>query len=449
MDETVMRLVDFTSAFSYDDLPTEAIAAAKQRVVDAVGCAIGGSFSPPTHVARRVAYPVTRGGARIWGSLVSTTPESAAFVNGVALRYLDYNDTYRAKDGTHPSDNIGALVACAEARHAGGRNLIAGVAVSYEIQARFADGIPFNSLGWDQPTAGVVAAALGCGKILGLRPEQLAHAVSLAIVPNMAMHQTRVGELSWWKGCAAAMGGRQGLFAARLAAAGMEGPHDPFEGRNGVWAQIGGRYELGHLGGPVWGVQQSNIKSWPVRDSCQLPIDTARALLRDGIIIADIERVEVRTYASAYAGAVADRELWAPKTRETADHSMPVSIAMTLVDGAVTPEMFERRRFSDADVAALIERMTIEVDEEFNSEAPARRNCSIDAMLTSGERRSAHLVLTQEDIEKGKPVEATNEKFRRLAERYLLPGQLAAILDVLWRLEELDDVTALVDLLYV
>lgn len=449
MDKTVKRLVDFASGFSYDDLPQQAVAATKQRIVDTIGCAIGGYVSPPAHVARRVAYPIVTGGARIWGSLVRTTPESAAFANGVALRYLDFNDTYRAKDGAHPSDNIGAIFACAEERHASGRDVIAGVAVSYEVQSRFADSVPFNSLGWDQPTAGVVAAALGCGKILALRPEQLAQAVSLAIVPNMAMHQARVGELSWWKGAAGANGARQGLLAARLAAVGMEGPFEPFEGRNGVWAQIGERHELARLGGPVWAVQQSNVKSWPVRDSCQLPIDTTRELLRSSVRIADIERIQVRTYASAYAGAVADAELWAPKTRETADHSMPVSIAVTLADGGVTPDSFERRRFADADVAALIKRMTIEIDDEFNSQAPARRNCSVEAVLASGERRQAHLVLTQEDIERGKTDAAIMEKFTRLAERYLLAEQLSQTLDALSRLEELEDVATLIDLLHV
>ena len=85
---------------------------------------------------------------------------------------------------------------------------------------------------------------------------------------------------------------------------------------------------------------------------------------------ADIESLHVSTYKSAYEGAVRDPELWAPRTRETADHSMPFSVAAALLDGAVTSESFERSRFLDADVLALIGRMEIEVSDEYSRQTP-------------------------------------------------------------------------------
>lgn len=449
MDRTAEALVDFTARFEYGDLPAASVAAARQRVVDTIGCALAGYSSPPASVARRVAYPVRDDqGARVWGSLTRTTPADAAFANGVAIRYLDFNDTYRSADGTHPSDNVAALLACAEERQASGRAFLAGVAVSYEIQARLADTVPLATMGWDQPTAGVIAAAMGAGKIIGLSREQLAHGLALAIVPNLALHQTRCGELSWWKGCAGAMGARQGLFAAQLAAAGMQGPHDPIEGQNGLWAQIGKSFELKPLGGqaPLWGVQQSNIKTWPVRDSCQIAVDTARAL-REHVRADQIARLAVWTLQSTYRWAVRDQELWAPQTRETADHSLPFSVAVTLLDGAVTPESFARQRFLDDDILALIGKMQVEISPEFTAQAPAVRNCLIEATLESGERRRAQTVVTKEDIERGLSDAAVEAKFVRLTQGLIADGQRQALLAQLWRLEELDDVARIVDLL--
>ncbi len=446
MDKTVESLVDFAHDFTLGSLPEEALAAARQRVVDSVGCALGGFRSPPAEVARRLASEVAGGrSARIWGSLFRTSPEDAAFANGVALRYLDFNDTYRKRDGSHPSDNLPALVAVAEQFDVGGRDFVAGLVISYEIQSRFADAVPFNDLGWDQPTAGVIAAALGAGKLMGLSREQLTHAVSLAIVPNMALHQTRRGELSWWKACAGAMGARQGIYAARMAGLGMQGPAEPFDGVNGVWAQIGQVYSLPELGRQPWAIQQSNLKTWPVRDSCQLAVDTAR-LLRDRVGGQQVTKMVIHTYESAYKGAIADPELWAPKTRETADHSMLISVALGLLDGLVTPQSFREERFKDDDVVELIGRTTVEIVDAFNSQAPARRNCRLVAVLASGETQEAHLVLTQEEIEIGKSDKEVSQKFLALAEGMAEPLR-GDLLDRLWHIDDERSVVDVVSLI--
>src|SRR3989442_1033246 len=133
-----------------------------------------------------------------------------------------------------------------------------------------------------------------------------------------------------WKGCAGPNGARHGVFAAQLAREGMTGPYNAYEGVFGIWKQTLGkpgefRLPAGKLAAPL-GLNQANIKKYPVRDSCQLPIDTARELHRK-LAGRKPKTLRVDTYKSAYAGAVADPELWAPQTRETADHSMPFSIA--------------------------------------------------------------------------------------------------------------------------
>ena len=339
MSNTTDRMVDFALELRYDELPDAALHHLKRRVIDTLGGALAAYTAPTVRIARKIALPVSGdSGARIWGSLRRTSPDMAAFVNGCALRYLDINDTHRTVDGSHPSDNLGGVMAVAEMLGSSGKDLMLAMVISYELQCRFVDSVPFNDAGWDQPVPGVMACALACGRLLGLSRKQMHEALALSIIPNLSTYQTRAGELSMWKGCAAANGARQGVFAALLAAHGMTGPSEPFDGVFGLWNQTMGKsYEIkpfarGKDG--LYAVAQSNIKKYPVRDSCQLAVDAAR-ILRGKLNGRVVSALQIETYKSAYKGAVEDPELWAPRTRETADHSMLVSIAVTLLDGSV------------------------------------------------------------------------------------------------------------------
>lgn len=444
-------LVAFAADFTLDDAGDRAIDAAKARVLDSIGVAMAAYLAPPARIARRMAQPTAgRLRSRVWGSGVMTTPEAAAFSNGVMVRYLDLNDAYRTRDAHHPSDYIPGVLAVAEATGASGRDFLGAVVVAYEIMCRFTDVVPFNDRGWDQPVTGALATALACGRLLGLSRDALRDALALAIVPNLCTYQTRAGELSMWKGCAGPNGARNGVFAALLAAEGMTGPHQAFDGIFGVWNQAtgGDRFEIalpqpGHTGS--WGVIQSNIKSFPVRDSCQLPIMTALDL-RAQLEGRPIERLVIDTYKSAHAGAVKDPELWAPKTRETADHSMLFSTACALIDGKVTPDSFEAARFLDSDVLDLIGRTEVNVLDEFTSVAPAIRNCRITA-TSAGEEVSAHRVVTLAEIEKGMPAADIERKFRECTARTFDTERQGAVIAAVAGLDDLSDVAGFTGIL--
>ena len=159
------RMVEYAASLKVEDLPADVIHHAKRRVIDTIGAALAAYTAPPAQIARRLALPIAAGpGARVWGSLVRTTPDLAAFANGTMLRYLDINDTHRTVDGSHPSDNLGGIVAVAEARGVGGRRLIEALVIAYELQCRFVDfgAVQRQGLG--------SAGARGHGVRAGVRP---------------------------------------------------------------------------------------------------------------------------------------------------------------------------------------------------------------------------------------------------------------------------------------
>src|SRR4051812_16927329 len=122
---TVDSIVDYALTLEYEHLNAHVVHEAKRRVVDTIACALGAYDAPPVRIAREMAIPINGATARVIGSLVRTTPELAAFANGVMLRFLDYSDSALGGNrGGHPSDNLASVMAVAEAVGAGGRDFL-------------------------------------------------------------------------------------------------------------------------------------------------------------------------------------------------------------------------------------------------------------------------------------------------------------------------------------
>src|SRR2546421_6919782 len=172
------RLARYAANLRYEDLPDSTVHEVKRRFIDSLGCAMGALDGEPGSIARRLARTVSSTeSATILGTTHKSSPEWAAFSNGVHIRYLDYNDTYLSKEPAHPSDNIAAVLAVGEPKKAGGREIITATALAYEIQCRLCDAQSIRARGWDHVTYGSFSATLGAGKILGLDEAELVHAL--------------------------------------------------------------------------------------------------------------------------------------------------------------------------------------------------------------------------------------------------------------------------------
>ncbi len=450
MDKTAAQLVDFTAGLRYSDIPASTIKAVKGRLLDSMGCAMAALVAPPVRAVRRLAVPVAgNDGARIFGTMVRTTPDLAALVNGAMVRYLDMSDAYLMTSTAHPSDNIPGLIAIAEQTGASGKDLIQAIVISYEIQCRLCQAAPFQVAGWDQPVAGAPGAAMAAGRLLGLDKVQLRDALALAVVPNFASNQTRNGQLSMWKGVAGPNAARQGVFAAQLAAAGMTGPQDPFDGPVGLWKQtVGKRYSVQipeRLKGHKFIIEQTNIKTFPVRDAIQVPI-MAALKLREKVDVADIQTLRIDTYAKHFAAPMKDKALWTPKTRESADHSLPFCVAAAMIDGAVTPATFETGRYLDKDILALIKRLKITLNDDFEKVAPATRTCRLIATTKDGKEIAVQHRQTLRDIERGPSKQTFEDKFHLLASASLPEDARSEMADLIWSIDKAKTIDRLVDL---
>jgi 2-methylcitrate dehydratase len=307
----------------------------------------------------------------VWGATTRANAEIAGFANGVAVRYLDFNDTYLSLEPLHPSDVIPALLALAESRTASFDAVIAAVAVAYELSVSLCDAASLRAHGWDHVNYLAIGAAAAAGSLLGLPSAGIGHAISMAVVPHAAMRQTRAGELSMWKGAAAANAARNGMFAALLADAGMRGPSEPFEGEMGFVRQLldgtalddAPLERLAARAEPTR-ILDTYVKYWPVEYHAQSAVDAALQLRRDlGNDVTRIADVHIETFRASYEIIAKDPEKWDPRTRETADHSLQYIVCAALQDGDVTESTFELERIRRPDTLALL-RDHVTVDED-------------------------------------------------------------------------------------
>ncbi|MEX2274347.1 MAG: MmgE/PrpD family protein [Actinomycetota bacterium] len=361
-------------------VPETTLHEVKRRILDSIGVATA-AFTEDSPLAARTyasAFPDVNG-ATIWGTSQRANPEIAGFANGVAVRYLDFNDTYLSKEPLHPSDVIAALIALAEVRGSTTEELLAAIAVAYEIPVTLCDAASLRAKGWDHVNYLAIGAAAGAGRLLGLDADRIEHAISIATVPHAAMRQTRVGELSMWKGAAAANATRNAIFAALLAEAGMTGPNEPFEGEMGFWWQLlqGDGIEdevLWRLrdGAPPTRVLDTYIKFWPVEYHAQSAVDAALQLRGEiGPDTSKIVSIRIDTFATSYEIIAKDPEKWDPHTRETADHSIQYIVCAALEDGEVTMATFDLDRIRRPSTLELLQhRTTVEQDDELTAGYP-------------------------------------------------------------------------------
>jgi 2-methylcitrate dehydratase len=384
MDNLTRQIANFAAELSYEHLPQEVVAAAARFLIDALACGIAAHDCESAQIGLRLArgalperYP-----GRILFHGEKSTGESAAFVNTAMIRNLDFNDQY---PGGHPSDCLGALLAIAESAGADGRRLLTAMVIAYELFVRISDATGLRYKGWDQGFAIGVCTVAGIGHMLRLSPQQIAEAVAIIAVANIPMRNTRAGELSLWKGAATSFATRNGVFAALLASEGMTGPDRPFEGKHGLWDLITGPFEFDPLP-PEGGRYRSpdvQLKAWPVEYNAQLPVWAAREL-RSKVDWHEITDIEIGTYTFAYTEIGSEPEKWDPKTRETADHSMPYIFAKVLIDGAISVAAFEESAYRDPSIRPLMKKIRIHLDDEVNSLYPNVVAMKVKAITKDG-----------------------------------------------------------------
>jgi 2-methylcitrate dehydratase len=447
------RLAAYSTGLTFDKLTRQAVHETKRRLIDSFATAVGAMPSDAYAIAKRCAARVSGNpGASVLGGGTSS-PEWATFVNGLLIRYLDFNDTYLSKEPAHPSDNLAAVLAVGEAVGAKGRDLITAAVLAYEIQCRFCDAASLRKHGFDHVTYGAISSAAAAAKLMNLDAARTAHAIGIAGVCNTALRQTRSGELSMWKGCAFANAARNGVFAATLAADGLTGPAPIFEGDLGFFklvsreaftpAPFGG--EAGNADGFM--IDKTYIKFWPAEYHSQSAIDAGIQLRKElGGDVSQVAHIDIHTFEASYNIIGKYPQAWAPKTRETADHSLPYCTAAALFDGDVTLATFDEARFTDPALVAFTGKVKVLHDAGLDARYPKGIPNRIVVTLADGKTITKEVEFPRGHAGNPMTDAEVEAKFRGTVEPKYGKAKADAILARCWELEQLTSVTDLIRL---
>ncbi len=435
------------------------------RIIDNAAVAAASITRAPVTSARAQAldHPVSRGGngATVFGCVLQdrTSPEWAAWANGVAVRELDYHDTFLAAEYSHPGDNIPAILAVAQHVGRDGRDLVRGLATGYEIQVDLVRSISLHKHKIDHVAHLGPSAAAGIGTLLGLPTEVIYQAVSQALHTTTATRQSRKGEISTWKAHAPAFAGKMAVEAVDRAMRGETSPSPIYEGEDGViaWMLDGpdASYQvpLPAAGEAKRGILDTYTKEHSAEYQAQAWIDLARKLgnerpeLRDPANIASIVlHTSHHTHYVIGSGAN-DPQKYDPKaSRETLDHSIPYIFAVALQDGSWHHvDSYAPERAGRADTVELWNKITTAEDAEwtrrYHSEDPNEKSFGgrVEITLTDGSTVVDEIAVADAHPLGARPFarEEYVRKFRLLAEPVLEPAEIERFLELVQRLPEL------------
>ena len=444
-------LAGYAEALTFADLPTEVIYQTKRLWIDTIACAIGGFSSEPAKIARDLAKGISsQKPATVLGTEIKTTPDLAAFANGISIRYMDYNDTYTGNELGHPSDHLATIIAAGEFMKSTGKEAIVATVLAYEIFCRFCDATIIRNRGFDYATLGTISSVITAGKLLNLTREEFVQALNLSIAANIALFQTRVGDVSMWKGCAFANVSRNAMFASILASMKLTGPSPIFEGRGGFFKAISGNeFQLYPFGGKdiPFKIMESSMKRFPLGHLSQTVVEAAIQVRPNIAKIEDIVSVEIQTLQTAIDIMAGDSEKWHPPNRETADHSMPYVTSIALIHGSVEEHHFEDDHLNNPDLLNLIGKVTVVPSEKANLRWPEAMLSTVIVKTKLGQSYSAEVPYHRGHWKNPMDNSELEEKFHSLTSKHMSGSKRNTLLKQLWDLEEVSDVGQLVQML--
>ncbi len=447
--ETIAR---WSCDLKYEHLTPESIDAAKRFLFDSLGCALGGYQTHDCGMfLEHLREMGGHGRCTVIGCGDKLDPVSASLLNALMIRAMDYNDIYWKQDPSHPSDLISAPIALTQRDNMSGKDLILGIVLAYEIAMRLCHvAVPgIRERGWHHATLMGYAAPIAAGRMIALTPEQMQHAIGIASCRCFTLGCAVAGKLTMMKNTVSPMATRAGVEAALLAKRGYTGPEGVLEGKEGMEHCLGTGWDYTWLTdklGDRFMIADCGMKSFPIEALMHSPVSATLHLIHEhGLKAEDVSEVRIESIARA-ADILSDPAKYDPQSKESADHSLPYSIAAALAEGRVTPAEFTEDKLWDKRLRSQMAKVKVVANEEFDKAFPGKQ-CSRVTITTIDGRTMSHQV----DVPKGDPrdpmtIEDLQVKFDALAGPIMSEQRRTELRDAVFDLDNIDDVGKLMNL---
>jgi 2-methylcitrate dehydratase len=453
MSETITATMSrWAASLEYEQIGERATHEAKRYLLDSLGCAFGGYRQEDALHALDVLGEIAgAGAATILGSGKKTDLVSASLANALMVRVMDYNDIYWQQDPSHPSDIIPAALACCERQGTGGEELIVGIVLGHEFEMRLCEAAfpGIRERGWHHATLTAFVAPIVAGRALRLPWEKIQHAIGISASHHCTLGAVTAGKLTMMKNTVDPMATQAGVMAALLAEKGYSGPEHVIDGKEGLVHCMGPEWKLELLTeglGKSWRIERCGMKAFPTEALTHAPISAVLKLVQEHDLQPDdVVKVHIRSLARA-ADILADPSKYDPRTKETADHSLPYVIAAAIVDRQVTPAQFEPDKIMDPEIRGQLEKVEVTADPDIEAVFPELQRVIVTITTAGGDELTEQLDYPKGDPRNPLTDQEIEEKFDSLAAPVLSDDARTRLKDAVWKLEKLDSVSALMDM---
>jgi len=441
------KMAEFTINLKFEDIPKDAVHEAKRFLLDSVGCAIAAVSNEDMQAMYRFTEKL--GGtpeATVIGNGLRTNASNAALMNCLLTRALDYNDIYWEQDPSHPSDIIGAALAAAEVNSKSGRDALVAILIAYELEMRWCHAAEpgVREVGWHHATLTQFVSPLVAGRMYDLDVDQMVAAVGISGSSHFTLGGVVAGHLTNMKNTADPLAAQAGVIATLMAREGYEGPVEVMEGKEGLFEVLSNvewrpDWLLKNLGTEFM-ITECSYKAFPTEALTHQPISAALQVCREHDISAeDVAEIQVETTTRG-ADILSDPSKYKPKTKETADHSLPYVVAAAVADGNVLPDSFSDEKLRDPRIWALLGKIKVVADPQIDALFPGVKRARVSITTTEGATHTA-----QVDHAKGSPQNPLSDdeivaKFRANAASVLTKDQQNAIIEATWNFEKVEDI---------
>jgi 2-methylcitrate dehydratase len=351
-------------ALGHHELDAQVREQLKRHLLDSLGSLLFSLTQETPRMLKRQIGGLGEGGSCVVPGLGAVAMDRAAQWLTALVRYPDFMDNFLGQEATcHPSDNIGGLLAAGLAARSTGAEFLDAMAAAYQIECRLTDVFPVMKNGFDHTVLLAQSQTAGMGRLLGVSRDVLANALGITGCSFLSLASGRASYTPQWKGFASSLTAFGAANSLLLAAQGLTGPANLFEGPVGYEKAL--KMKLDH----DWFTEGFDLirfcvlKSYNAEVHAQSAIDALLHLQRDAqFAAADVERIEAIVFHTAFdiigGGEYGDRH--EVHSKEQADHSLPYLLAVALLDGRVYPGQFAPARLQSGDVQALLRKVSVD-----------------------------------------------------------------------------------------
>ncbi len=434
------NLARFIVATQWDDIPLPVRHQAKRSFMNFFAVALAGCRTGPVEIALRLLAEFSGGKqATVVGRIERIDALSAAFLNAAGANVYDFCDTH-LRTVIHPTAPVApAVLALAELRRLSGPNLLLGLILGNEVQARVGLAISPShyNRGWHiTSTCGVFGAAAGSGKLLSLDERQMVWALGAAATQSSGLCEC-LGTPA--KSLSVGNAARNGLWSALLAEKGFDGPPEPIAGVQGFYHALAETPDLSLVTdglGESWEIMATCYKPYPCGFVIHPVLDCVLDWRCDNPT-AEVARIVVR--GNPLLSVRTDRP--DISTGRESQVSVQHAVAAALVTGKAGLNQFTDACVRDPAVLALRGKVEVERDGAFSTIAATVEITTADGTV----HKLSQLAARGSDVNPMSDADL-EEKLRTAAAGWNLRYDARPLIDAIWALDQSADVSGLASL---